>query len=130
MKKVFVFISTVTVLLISCSKYLIKNDRLYGKWQLTDYYADPGNGSGTWQHTNERLNVEFTRSGQFIEYNSNGNDTTGFTMLSDSTLQINTINASPFLLYHYELNDDNATLFLYPPCIEGCGYKYKAIQKD
>ncbi|MGN6616416.1 MAG: hypothetical protein ACTHJ5_04505 [Ilyomonas sp.] len=130
MKKIGILISIATVLLISCSKDVVKNDRLYGKWQLTEYYIDAGNGSGTWQPAHERLSVEFTRSGEFIQYTGNGNDTTNFTLLSDSTLQINTSNASPFLPYRYELKDNNATLFLYPPCIEGCGYKYTAIHKD
>src|SRR5690242_618800 len=128
MKKASKLIVAAIVSVVSCSKDVIKNDQLYGKWQLVEYYADPGDGSGTWHAPEQPSAVEFTKTGKFIQYN-NINVTWHFTVLSDSALQLNTNNSSQSYTYRYKLKDDNTILFLYRPCTEGCGYKYRAINK-
>lgn len=129
MKKIAILIIIVIAFIISCSKNVVKNDQLYGKWQLVEYYADPGDGSGTWHTPEQPSVVEFTKTGKFIQYTNNTTVISNFIVLSDSTLRLNTNNSSQSYAYRYELKDNNVTLFLYPPCIEGCGYKYRAINK-
>lgn len=96
------------------------------KWKLTESLADPGDGSGIWTQANP-VNpsfVEFKKDGNVIftpadQYGTNHR----YKLLSDSTM-IFFRDAEQFN-YSYKLSDNELTL--YPPCIEACGLKYRAV---
>lgn len=95
---------------------------LIGKWKLSEWYADPGDGSGTWQHadpSNPQF-LEFTASGKLIFSPSNVYLADHYKVTSDSTMIFS--HGSESYNIRYMLGE--SLLAIYPPCIEGCGDKY------
>ena len=100
---------------------------LLGKWQLTEFLADPGDGSGTWQKADP------THPG-FIEFKSDSTVTISgasrlpsvnyFQRLNDSVmLFVKSNKDSTRLGYHLSGN----TLSINPPCYEACGSHYVRV---
>lgn len=73
-KRLLLFLLTGT--LLGCARaledtspsYLGESAALVGTWKLTEYLADPGNGSGTFQKAEGRFSetIEFRADGRFV----------------------------------------------------------------
>lgn len=100
----------------------VQNSGLVGKWKLTEYLADPGDGSGTWQPADPSnpQYIEFKKDGT-VNYSSTAtNSSARYEITSDSTMTFfSDAGDSPF---RYQLSGN--ALSLTPPCIEPCGQKY------
>lgn len=116
-----IFILLLAVAVTSCSKNLLKT-RLVGKWKLTESLVDPGDGNGQWTPTSEKTVLEFTKSG-LIKYDNKQSD--HYKIINDSTLELSSSSSSS-INYSYKLEGDK--LFMRPPCIEACGYRYERLK--
>jgi len=129
MKKIVsIVVSAIIVIISGCDKSLSENQTIVGKWMLTDYYIDPGNGSGKWQVADisnpEYLEFEFNgviKSNKGLSQNFNR-----YKVLNDSVLQLSSSASANSIESKYALK--SGILSIYPPCIEGCGFKYKAAK--
>ena len=120
------------LLTAACRKYNTEetgsDSSLTGKWRLSEFYMDPGDGSGTWQPAGVLPNTvyaEFKPGGKFQADASFFSGYNRYTVISDSTLWlINSMNKDTVpVLYKIVFK----TLTLRPPCIEGCGYKFNRV---
>ena len=109
----------------TCSK--IENytgSGIIGKWQLTESLISPGD-MGVWTKAdpNNPITISFSTTGTVNVMPSNQYDPIRYALTSDSTmLMYRTTDSLP---YRYTVDGDKLTL--YPPCIEPCAFKYKAI---
>jgi hypothetical protein len=123
-----VLIAFSVVLSFSCSKNIVKNNSLVGKWKLVEYYMDPGDGSGTWKADNTGSNfIEFKPDGNYISTDSSNTTVMKYKIIDSVSVRFIRTNSREDYTHRYELTDNNTVLYLYPPCIEGCGLKYKAV---
>jgi hypothetical protein len=127
MKKSFLLVIIIGFV-SSCNKNdeISSSSDLEGRWKLSEIFADPGNGSGTFQSVTSNKTLVFDNNGNVT---SNGIicDMSSGTNLSSSgsySLINGTINSSlcPNINIQFELN--NNTLLLIYPCIETCKSKY------
>ncbi len=122
--KIFLFIAILFVA-PACKKNNAENSSLIGKWKLTEYLADPGNGSGTWQPADplHPEYLEFKKDGILIFSANNIYNPDHYQITSDSTMIfIRSVENFP-IRYHLYGNQ----LSLYPPCIEACGERYISV---
>ena len=113
---------------------LIENKGLEGKWKLTEYLADPGDGSGKWQKVTEGFahTIEFRADGTFKEVKGEAMSSVplfnAYKILDDKRIEMIPIdkNAPSHIWYYSELTP--GTLTLGYGCIEACSGKYVAIQ--
>ena len=120
------------VLLLAVSFSCSKNEPamvspLIGAWTETEYFSDPGDGSGTWQPSVDHEVLLFNFPPKLINrshlYSSPYDN---FEIESDSTIRLFSSNDStPGQIIYYKLSAENTRLELRPMCIEGCGYRYK-----
>jgi len=125
MKKLVALIGFVLMgILASCDKNESSPEDLYGKWKATEYLADPGDGSGTWQKVKGapkyfKLDKDGTVSGEIFS---------GFTKFK--VLDTNRIeftgdkDKSPLIFHYYFLGRTLQFTPLQPMCIEPCGRRY------
>ncbi len=129
MRKVIYII--ITILFVSCSKEEPNTfqNQLIGKWNLIEVYADPGDGSGTYNPVTSEKYVEFLANGTV---KSNGplcnlsiETNEGFTgTYSIVTKKISGNDCQPNPLgIRFDIVDNY--LIINFPCIEGCGEKYE-----
>jgi len=119
---------------LSCSNNSdeqINNPELLGTWELQETMSDPGDGSGVFVPRDSDKTVEFKSNGTVITnltfcnmFSSDKNGATG--NFSQETLYI-TPEDCEFDNYKIYVEIKNTYLYLYYPCIEGCGEKYKKI---
>lgn len=124
MKKVIPFLFVFCM--SACTDKQIVRSGLVGKWQLVESYVSIG-GPGEWKiadpakpefvRFDERGGVEFTPK--------NAYSPTSYKLLTDSTLTM--YRSSDEIGYRYLLKNNELTL--YPPCIEGCAHRYKAVDQ-
>jgi len=101
---------------------------LDGTWRLIEQYSDPGDGSGDYVPVNSDKTITFISNGTItsngnlclMDTNSDG-DTTGTFDASENTIFPNDCSSQYRLGYEIKEN----RLFLYYPCIEGCGQKFR-----
>lgn len=109
------------VLSIFCSKTKDEaGNGIVGIWKLTEYLADPGDGSGTWQKARAINYVTFRTDSTFV-----GDvypEVRRYSILSDSTIRF-IRNDSLSQLYFYTLYKSNLTIR--GGCFEACGSKFK-----
>lgn len=105
-----------------CSKEATAPTSIYGRWQLTEELADPGDGSGTWQPVSKNTDkyIIFNEDGT-IKSNFFG-DMVAFSVKGDNYIEI-TNSTHEETTFWYELV--GKTLTLSPPCIEACGMRFK-----
>lgn len=132
MKKSFLIIASAIFLIITgCVKSspLNLNNTLVGKWILTEYLADPGDGSGKWQPAdpNNPSFLELTSDGRAVSNGGTFGVYDRYQVLNDSTLQFNSSSSSDQVNMRYKFAP--GSLDIYPPCIEKCGFKYKSAKK-
>ena len=121
--------STLAILIITGCQIPVKKGGLNieGRWQLTDYYADIGDGKENWRKPdkNHTRTIEFKPKGEFVD--SDNPDLTRFVLRDSVHLEISLKTADePFTWTIVRLSSDR--LELRPSCIEGCGEKYKRIK--
>jgi hypothetical protein len=118
---------TLLIALIGCSKserQIASDNSIIGKWIQTEYLADPGYRSATWQPDNTGnsyiiFNEDSSAESSGIPYFG---ELQKYHILSDSTLTLEYANGVMFpRLYKIEDN----TLTLMGGCIEACGSKYR-----
>ncbi len=115
----------------ACAKEdsLVVSSGLTGTWELREIYADPGDGSGTFQPvTSDKVIVfrpdgSFRSNGSFCQNlgNTDG-EGRGSYSVGDSTLSPDCDAPRPLPLV---LRGD--TLDIYFFCIEGCGERYRKV---
>jgi hypothetical protein len=124
--RTFLSMTVLVLLLLGCQKeQTAQNDSLTGKWKLKEYYIDPGDGSGRWQAAADGNSyIEFKTDGSVISTAPFFTEYTRFEVLNDSVVRF-TDNANLYPMnVRYEFTPTQLTL--YPPCIEGCGFRYTA----
>jgi hypothetical protein len=120
-------ITLLLLVLFSCSKddeITLSKESLIGRWNVTESYADPGDGSGKWRpvsKTDPVVYVEFKSNGDVA-----GNAFPNFVsyMLKDSVTisfadKNKAIQSFPIKLQGRKLSMD------YLGCIEGCGLRFE-----
>jgi hypothetical protein len=114
----------VLFVLISCSKSSENSNKipasLIGRWNLTEYLADPGDGSGTWKHTETEDYIEFTQDSTVLSNKPGTGDITRFGLPNDSTILF--IYPTYNITNSYKIEGNQLTLM--GGCIEACGSKY------
>lgn len=114
---------TFTTILISCKKGDNGSTEIYGTWKLTETWNDPGDGSGKY--------IKVKGKPRYIVIDTAGKlegdampGMVGYKIQDTERIQI----LGPeyaLTVYQYKLTGN--TLELNPPCIEGCGLKFKRM---
>jgi hypothetical protein len=126
MKKVFLF-AALMCSVTACKKNIqVDNSSIVGKWKLSEYLADPGDGSGTWQPADPLHPgyLEFKKDGTLSISPNNIYNSDHYQLISDSTMIFIRGSENFPMRYHFS----KTLLTLYPPCIEACGERYIAVQ--
>ena len=126
----FIFCSGI---IIACKKDtpVIYNNGVLGKWELVEYYVNPGAGPSEWQQPDDdfKHTIEFKSNGDFITDAGLYFDATAFEIPDSSSIKfLNSTQAGGDLQYLYTLEEHNSILVISPMCFEGCAYKYKALE--
>jgi hypothetical protein len=132
MERVLLF-TVLAILTISCSKDNADPDpEVIGQWKLIEIYADPGDGSGTFQPVESGKMVTFRKDGTVSSNGSicmlsteSNNPTSGTFSLLESTITSPECVGGPELNIHFELI--NSKLIMRYPCFEACEEKYVKI---
>ena len=121
MKEVLFFL-TISIGFFACEKKAVEGNVVEGRWKLTEYLADPGDGSGKWMPANSDnpSYIEFKGGGSlvFTPLNVYGSD--HYQIVNDSLMIF--LRGVEKFQFRYQLS--GKMLILYPPCIEQCGSKY------
>ncbi len=130
-KRYFLFLLLLTSSFACSDDEFVDNTSLIGTWELIEQYADPGDGSGDYEPIESDRTITFNEDSTF---DSNGTmcSMTGETTASasgdfseaDGTLSPQGCSFSGFGIT-FELLD--GYLYLYYPCIEGCGQKFEKV---
>lgn len=117
--------------LVGCEDKNEVTSGLEGNYKLTKIYADPGNGSGTYQPVNfdPPKEIEFGKNGSFSSKNFTSQDFSAFNFVSyelkgDGTILFKTANSTGQSL-RYVINGNELTISFI--CIEGCGYRFTKL---
>ena len=122
MKKVFIW-AVVVCSVTACKKSLrLYNSSIVGNWKLSEYLADPGDGSGTWQPADPSHPgyLEFKADGTLIMSPYNIYNSDHYQVTSDSTMIFLRGSESFHMWYHFS----ETLLTLNPLCYEACGERY------
>lgn len=111
-----------SVSIVSCKKGDKGTKEIYGTWKLTETWNDPGDGSGKYTKVEGPV--------KYLTIDTSGNmegeaipDAVTYKILDSERLEITSKNYPQPLIYGYKVTFN--TLELNPPCIEGCGLKFK-----
>ncbi len=119
MKKIGI-VALVT-LLMSCEKEQAYDARIYGKWRLFEYSYSPGDRLYTVPVAADTATViEFTRRGTLRNY-----DKVPFQSFSLDDSHLILTDKQPYKMA-YKLSPD--TLWIIPPCVEGCHSAYVRVR--
>jgi hypothetical protein len=121
MKALLIIISSILAI-ASCGKGDAAGPGVLGKWIVTESYADPGDGSGTWKKHGKPYDYYLFKSDSTVEIGTEGKadkQTIRFSVLDSNRVKF--AFAQNPLIYGYTLKNNRLTL--HPPCIEGCGMR-------
>ena len=120
------FIALISVCITACGKEKKSHSGVVGRWQLVERYVSIG-GPGSWQKPDPKNPqfVTFEMSGAVRFEPGDQYSATSYRITSDSTMVM--IRGTEEFPYRYKLLDKK--LELHPPCIEGCGSRYIAVEK-
>ena len=120
-KKLFALLIIIAGLYISCKKQNSSPGEIYGKWKLTETWADPGDGSGGYSKVKgDAKYITIDQSGK-IEGEAMPEIMT-YKILDSARMEITSKNYTEPLVFRYKVTAK--TLELNPPCIEGCGFRF------
>jgi hypothetical protein len=99
---------------------------LTGKWKLTEYLADPGNGSGRWQTTDPSnpSYLEFRPNGVYLSHGS-ATIYDRYRIRDKEFIVLSSSSTSDSVVMRYALT--LSKLIINPPCIEACGQRYVRV---
>jgi hypothetical protein len=102
------------------------NSSIIGKWQLSEYLADPGDGRGTWNpvDSSNPSYLEFKADGTLVSTPNTTNSWDHFQLTSDSSVIL--FRGSDQFIKAYHIS--NTILTLSGGCIEACGERYIPAQ--
>lgn len=127
MKKIVLLIAAFFSL-VACEKIATKteNNSIVGKWKLSEYLADPGDGSGTWQPaaSSNPSYLEFKEDGRLIVSPSSVYSWDHYQLASDSTIILFRGTDQFIRSYHFS----KTLLTLSGGCIEACSERYIPAQ--
>ncbi|MCF0069817.1 hypothetical protein LZD49_04995 [Dyadobacter sp. CY261] len=111
-----------------------ENNGLVGKWKITEYLGDPGDGSGTYHEVKDAAAhvIEFRENGEFVETKgieqSSAQLFDAYKILDDKRIEMIPVdkNAPSHIWYYSELSAGKVTLSY--GCIEACSGKYVAVE--
>jgi hypothetical protein len=109
---------------VSCTKNdtVDSHRSIIGKWILKQTLADIGDGSGQWESTSTS-HIEFKASGLLTE--KGFSDLKKYEILD--SVEIEFFRADNLKIeYRYKINGPD--LYLKPPCIEACGFKFSRLE--
>ena len=126
--KNLILLTAILFSLMACRKTAMQtsNNSIVGRWKLSEYLADPGDGSGTWLSA-ASLNpsfLEFKKDGSLIVTPFNANSWDHFQLTSDSTIVFFRDSDQITKAYHFS----EGVLILTGGCIEACGERYIPVQ--
>jgi hypothetical protein len=126
--KNFILVAAVLCSLVACKKAVTQfsNSSIVGKWKLSEYLADPGDGSGTW-HSAASLDpsyLEFKEDGTLSVSPYSVYSCDHFQVTSDSTIIFFRGSEKFDRWYHFS----KTLLTLSGGCIEACGGRYIPAQ--
>jgi hypothetical protein len=119
--------------IIACNKSTaeVQNEGLTGKWQLTEYFINPGDG-GDWHAADNDIihTIEFREDGSFSCSDSSYRNVIAYQQVDSMRINFLLPTQIPsYTEYYFKLEDNNQTLILsYKGCIEGCSNKYKVVK--
>ncbi len=120
--KALLFIVSSVLAIASCDKAGTDGPGIMGKWVVTESYADPGDGSGTWKKTGALKPYYLFKTDSTVETGVQGNEATQTVRFSIlDSVQVRFDFPQNPLIYRYKLENNRLTLS--PPCIEGCGMR-------
>ncbi len=127
--KNFILLTAILFSLADCQKATTQtvNNSIIGKWKLSEYLADPGDGSGTWHAASSTLGssyLEFKEDGTLNVSPLSPNSWDHFQLTSDSSIIFFSGGNQSSWGYHFS----NTLLTLYGPCIEACGERYIPVK--
>jgi len=126
MKKILL-LAGIAVCMAACKRSTVERSGIVGKWKLTEYLADPGDGSGTWQPANPSppSYLEFKNDGTMSSYTPPLQYAAShYRLTSDTTFTL--IRGTDSIRQYYRINGANLTIE--GGCIERCGERYVAVK--
>jgi hypothetical protein len=122
--KNLILLTVILFSLVACKKTVTQNSNssIVGKWRLSEYLADPGDGSGTW-HSAASLNpsyLEFKEDGTLSVSPYSVNSWDHFQVTSDSTIILFRGSDQFTRGYHFS----TTLLTLSGGCTEACEERY------
>jgi hypothetical protein len=126
--KYFITIFSFFLITLACTKSSDTSNKvnvsLIGKWKLTEYLIDPGNGSVTWKPAETDEYIEFTSDSTILNSSPTTGDIVRFSLPNDSTILF--IYLTYNITHYYNIQGNELTIT--GGCIEHCGSKY--IKQD
>ncbi|HXB28919.1 MAG TPA: hypothetical protein VNW49_03820 [Puia sp.] len=126
--KNFILLAAILISSVACRKTDTQtgNTSIIGKWELSEYLADPGDKSGTW-HPADSSNpsyIEFKADSTFVSTPYSINSWDHYQLTSDSSVIF--FRGSEQFINWYHISNTSLTLF--GGCIETCGERYIPAQ--
>ncbi|MEP5611003.1 MAG: hypothetical protein ABJP45_02075, partial [Cyclobacteriaceae bacterium] len=138
MKKSILILAGLITIVSSCDEDTVDPSSLLGTWKLSEVLADPGDGSGTFQPTDDNYTMTFLSEGRLwmdqglfctpslkLFHQGNGSYDTSRNVITSE--ECATVDTTPE--YSYELNSSDE-LIVYLPCIEPCANKFIKITDE
>lgn len=118
----------------TAKRALKENNGLIGKWEIVEYLADPGDGSGTYHEVKGDVahTIEFKENGEFVEQKGQGQSSVplfnAYKIIDDKRIELIPINKNTpsHIWYYSDLSATRVTLGY--GCIEACSGKYVAVE--
>src|SRR2546423_3770338 len=100
-----------------------------GRWQLSEFFQDNGNGQGSWISAQDPEQVSFTASGDFSAnqyftlYNRQFNK---YRFVDSIHIELFSTQSEEAATFYYRRENTTSLLF-HPVCKENCARRYKLI---
>jgi len=123
MKKLLLpLLAILCIFYLSCKKGNDSPGEIYGTWKLTETLMDPGDGSGKYQKAKGKDKYLILEKSGKIEGDVLTEFST-FKILDSVRIELKAKSNNQVLTYYYKVSAKSLTLN--PPCIEGCGLRFK-----
>jgi hypothetical protein len=126
MKPLTILLAIAITLTISCKRSAAPQNGMYplqGKWKYTEYFMDPGNGSGTWQPAPQgQASIEFRADGTLASDAGIFSNYTRYEVQNSSSMVLTAPPSNNTFSLRFTIT--GSTLELNPQCFEGCGFRF------